>query len=404
MPPLQQAPPAGTPPHQAARPPQPPASRPAGNGPAAPGPPGAGTPPGQPPRPGRAAAPAQLPPPGQQSPPGQQGPSRQVPGRYQPPWATAPPPPKQPNPNPEPDPEPVPFDKLSHRVPHGDPWLRRVRREVVQGVGARTPEQTGRTSGWAHQLQRPVTTGRRIAIASVRGGAGKSTVSALVGAALSRHRGDRVIVVDGDPDLGSVSVRLGVEQGASLQALFASGGQPRTFEELSPYLRQSKSGLWVLSGRREIGAPPPVDVKSFGLAQPVLSRFFAVSLVDCGAGLYGELTRSVLTRVHSLVLVTPATADGVRSARQALDQLAQTFYRPLLERCVLAVVSHSAQNATDLKASMRSLSAYGVHVIHMPYDRHLAAGAAIDLGRISKGVQEFALHAGAEALLRSTWS
>lgn len=304
----------------------------------------------------------------------------------------------------EPDPEPASFDQLARRVPHGDSWLRRVGRELVGGIGATSAQQTGHQARLALSLQRPVTTGRRIAVASVRGGAGKSTVSALVGSALARHRGDRVLVLDGDPDLGSVSARLGVEQALSLRALFGGGGQPRSFEELSPYLRRASAGLWVLSGRREAGAPAPIDASSFGLAQPVLSRFFAVSVVDCATGLYSELSTAVLARVHALLLVAPATADGVWSAREALDQLAATFYRPLLERCVLALISHSADGAVDLRTAMRTLSLYGVQVVRMPYDRHLAAGAAIDLRRVGNGVQEFTLRAAAEALLRSTWS
>lgn len=289
------------------------------------------------------------------------------------------------------------------RLPYGEPWPRRVGRQVLRGVGATAQQQVGRRGELAERLNRPVTTGRRVAVVSVRGGAGKSTLAALVGSAFALHRADRVVVVDGDPDLGSVAVRLGVEQAASLRALFGGGARPAAFEQLSPQLRQTRAGVWVLSGRREIGAPPPVDVASFGLAQPVLSRYFAMSLVDCGAGLYGELTRSVLSRVHALLFVTPSTADGVRSARQALDQLAQTYYRPLLDRCVLALVRHAPHGGTDLAAAARALSVHGVHVVRLPYDRHLAAGATIDLPKVGQGVQEAVLELGAETLLRSTW-
>lgn len=102
--------------------------------------------------------------------------------------------------------------------------------------------------------------------------------------------------------------------------------------------------------------------------------------------------------------MSSVVADGVRSTREALDQMAAGGYLPLLQRCVLGLVSHSEERATDLGKAERSLAVHGVHVVRMPYDRHLAAGATIDLGRISESTREFTLQAAAEVLLRSTWS
>jgi len=287
---------------------------------------------------------------------------------------------------------------LRRRPPHGETWLRRFRHEMADGAD---PRWVRRRAELAEGLQRPVTTGRGIAVASVRGGAGKSSVTALVGTALATHRGDRVATVDADPELGSLAARLDVGPGPSMRALFGAGAQPDTFEQLGRYLHQTPHGLWVLAGRGAPGAPP-VDVTSFAHAQHAFSRYFAVSLVDCGAGLYDELTAAVLSRAHALLLTAPATADGVGTTREALDLVAATPLRPLLERCVLTLVSCTADTSVDTAAAVRHLSVHGVHVVPLPHDRHLAAGAAIEFGRLSQGVRDGVLEAGAEALRRAT--
>ena len=47
-------------------------------------------------------------------------------------------------------------------------------------------------------LQRPVPSFRQFAVVSVRGGAGKTTMAALLATELARHRADRVLAVDAD--------------------------------------------------------------------------------------------------------------------------------------------------------------------------------------------------------------
>jgi hypothetical protein len=56
-----------------------------------------------------------------------------------------------------------------------------------------------------------------------------------------------------------------------------------------------------------------------------------------------------------------------------------------LARSVIALVSRTpTAKGVDLKAAMRSLSAFGPRVVHVPYDRHLAVGVPIDLRRVSE--------------------
>ena len=63
-------------------------------------------------------------------------------------------------------------------------------------------------------MQQPVTTGRVVAVTCIRGGAGKSTVSALLGRTLNHYRHDPVLHVEADAALGTLPVPPGRGVGA----------------------------------------------------------------------------------------------------------------------------------------------------------------------------------------------
>jgi MinD-like ATPase involved in chromosome partitioning or flagellar assembly len=132
-----------------------------------------------------------------------------------------------------------------------------------------------------------------------------------------------------------------------------------------------------------------------------LSRYISVSIIDCGAGLFTDLHRGILAAAHAQVFVVPATADGALSARAAFDWLGRTDLSPLLSRTVVALVSQTPTPGTDLEQARRMLAADGLPLINVPYDRHLAAGAAISLDRLGTATHTAATRIAAEAFTRS---
>ncbi|MFJ8614473.1 EsaB/YukD family protein [Streptomyces clavifer] len=84
-------------------------------------------------------------------------------------------------------------------------------RRIVSSAAARAVFEITRT---AQLLQQPVTTGRqtavKTAVTSIRGGAGKSTGTVLLGTTYAHYRQDPVLLVEADPALGSLPLRLGV--------------------------------------------------------------------------------------------------------------------------------------------------------------------------------------------------
>lgn len=106
-------------------------------------------------------------------------------------------------------------------------------------------------------------------------------------------------------------------------------------------------------------------------------------MVDCGAGILTEVNRGVIAGSHGLVLVTPGTVDGALSARGALEWFSANNQQALLPRTVIAMVSHAPQVGADLQRAHQMLTAWGLPVVSVPYDRQLATGSSLDLSRVS---------------------
>lgn len=221
--------------------------------------------------------------------------------------------------------------------------------------------------------QVPVTTGRRIAVTSVRGGSGKSAVAALLGSLFAARRADPVLAADGDPDHGSLPWRLGLTQHPSLaqlapRLLAARGGDLHGLDQLLP---RTGAGLWVLPGG-VAGQPGLVcDVTR------ALSRLFAVCVTDCG-NMDSAATERVLAEAHSVVVVSPATPDGVRSTYLSLGRLATSQPNALSHLVVvLNATSPDGRAALRERAALEVFGRLGLPVVALPYDRHVAGGAKI---------------------------
>ncbi|HEY3685675.1 MAG TPA: MinD/ParA family protein [Streptosporangiaceae bacterium] len=285
---------------------------------------------------------------------------------------------------------PPPPEALAGKVAHGDPAARRMRRMVGGGAA----KEMGRL---AEQLRQPVPSPRRIAISSIRGGSGKTTIAALVSTVLAHYREDPVLVVDADPDLGSLALRLGIAPQRTLAEL-AESPAPRSFEELVPYLIQHPSGLWVLPGTRRDQTTHQLSQAQYDAALEAASRFFALTVVDCGAGLLNELSGAVLDGAHTLALVTAGTVDGALSANGALDWLSANDHAQLIQRTLVTLVTHAPHQATDLGQARSMLQAHGCGVIELPYDRQLAAGTVLDPSRLAESTRITAMRIAATLL------
>jgi MinD-like ATPase involved in chromosome partitioning or flagellar assembly len=332
------------------------------------------------------------------------------------PWGTEPPPPEEEAPPPQEwersdagawrrdpggppaGPGPAPED-LVRRSVHGDPLVRRMSRGVRRAMGTSQADEIRKTADVEKVLSRPVPSARQIAVTSIRGGAGKTTVAGLTATVIAQYRKDRVLAVDADSGLGSLPLRLGVRTERSLHDLVEH--LPRGFDDAAPFLGRTADGLWVLSGTAGGQITHELDLDTFRTAAGAMSRYFSALVIDCGAGLLPELQRGILAEAHAQVLVTPGTVDGALSARGALEWQARNGYQHLLTRTVIAFVTHTPHVDADLTRAAQLLSGGGMPVVHMPYDRHLATGTAVESARIGQETRAAAIRVALEAFARA---
>ncbi|MCP2343612.1 nucleotide-binding protein [Actinomadura rupiterrae] len=317
----------------------------------------------------------------------------------------APPQPQQPAPNPQQQAQqaaaggPHPADELVRKNVHGDKLGRRLGRGVRKAVGGGSAMTAQQQAAFADLMARPVPSFRQIAIASVRGGAGKTTMAALLASELARHRQDRVVAIDADAELGSLPLRLGLVPQLSLTDL--AQASPSTFDEVSRFLSRTSEGLWVLSSTRGGRMSQEFSIQTFQRALSSVSRFVSAAVVDCGAGILTEVNQGIIAQTHALVLVTPGTVDGALSARGALEWFANNGRQHVFQRAVVAMVSHAPQINADLGRAQEMLTAWGLPVVHVPYDRQVATGAALDLDKIGGATRQAATKIVYQAFARS---
>ncbi|WP_443044415.1 hypothetical protein [Streptomyces sp. NBC_00366] len=284
------------------------------------------------------------------------------------------------------------------RPQHGDPLARRTGRSLRR-LTASAGQEVAELTRLAQEVQQPVTTGRIIAVTSIRGGVGKSTVSALLGRTFNHYRHDPVLALEADAALGTLPVRMGAESVRwSCRDLAQILKPSMQLTDITGYLVPVSDGGWLLpAGQGRVGAP--LDMRTYRTVTLALRRYFAVTVVDCES-LPGEVARTAMDTAHARVVVAPMTAEGVNGTRQVLDWLAQLPHSALATTVV--VLSAGSPDITlDAKAATAHLREPGVPVVLLPYDRHLAQGGPIHTAMLGQDTRTAAVRLAAEAMQRA---
>ncbi|MFE9453380.1 type VII secretion protein [Streptomyces sp. NPDC006739] len=281
---------------------------------------------------------------------------------------------------------------------HGDSMARRTG-ESIRRLTSSASQEVAEETRIGRELQQPVTTGRVIAVTSIRGGVGKTTTAALLASTFNHYRHDPVLALEADAALGTLPVRMGAESvrwscGELAQILTPS----MQLTDITGYLVPTSGGGWLLpAGQGRVGAP--LDVRTYREVTLALRRYFAVTVVDCET-LPGEVARTAMDTAHARVVVAPLTAEGVGGTRVVLDWLARLPHAALTST-VVALTSGTPDPSLDLNTATAHLRETGVNVVHLPYDRHLAAGGPIRTELLGSATRRAATRLAAEALQRA---
>ncbi|MFF0290033.1 MinD/ParA family protein [Streptomyces sp. NPDC005262] len=277
---------------------------------------------------------------------------------------------------------------------HGQSFASRATRAVRRTVSSSAAKEVAEITRIAEVLQQPVTTGRQIAVTSIRGGAGKTTVAALLGTTYAHYRQDPVLVVEADPALGSLPLRLGAETLRWTIGDFADIVEPQmSLLDITGYLVQLPGNAWLLPGSQgQIGAM--LGSKAYEGVMVSLRRYFGVTVVDCET-LPAEVARVALSASQARILTAPATLEGVTSTYSVLQWM-QGLPQHVIAGTVVVLTELVPHAGLDLAEAAEKLRSTGASVQVLPYDRHLAAGGLIRTELLAHSTREAATRLAAD--------
>lgn len=273
--------------------------------------------------------------------------------------------------------------KRDRRVPRGG-WRRAVHK---MSGGAINPGESPADIAYRQLIERvnqPVREDYRIAILSLKGGVGKTTTTVGLGSTFASLRGDRVIAIDANPDLGTLAHRVPRQTRSTVRNLLEDQHISR-YSDVRVHTSQSQSRLEVLASEQDPAVSEAFSEDDYRRAIVILQQFYNIILTDCGTGLMHSAMRGVLDLASCLVLVTSPAIDGARSASATLDWLEHHGYGLLVERTVVVVnASRRGAQTIDLNQLAKLFLDRTRAVQVVPFDDHLAEGAEIDLELVGK--------------------
>ena len=165
------------------------------------------------------------------------------------------------------------------------------------------------------------------AVASGKGGVGKSTITANLAAVLS-HSGNRVVVVDADIGLRSQDALLGMENRIVYDLIDLSRGNCDPEQALLP--SEIYPSLYLLPAA-QFERAKALDSRKFARIIQLLLSSFDYVLIDCPAGIEKGL-RNVLnagTDHLKMILITTPDDISIRSAERTVQLIeAKKLARP----------------------------------------------------------------------------
>lgn len=267
-------------------------------------------------------------------------------------------------------------------------WRRAVYKASGGSVNLGDSPADVRHAELVRAVQQPIRGDYRIAVLSLKGGVGKTTTSIGLGATLASTRGDRVIAIDANPDLGTLAQRVPQQTQSTVRDLIADKSVTR-YSDVRAHTSQAQNRLEVLSSERDPARAEAFSESDYRQVMDILRRHYNIIITDCGTGVSHSAMGGVLGYADALVLVTSPAIDGARSGTATLEWLSSHGYTELATSAVVAVCSSRSGSASvdvDRLAQHFLNRTRAVHQI--PFDAHLAEGAEVELDLMHKKTRQ----------------
>jgi MinD-like ATPase involved in chromosome partitioning or flagellar assembly len=227
----------------------------------------------------------------------------------------------------------------------------------------------------------------QIAVSSIKGGVGKTTVSACLGLVLAENRSDRVIVLDANPDAGTLADRLTGDTSVTVRHMLENLDSARSLGDVARYT--SLAGrLQVLASEQDPAMSEAFDRIGYERVCAVLTRFYNLVITDSGTGLVHSAMEGTLALADSLVVVGAPTVDGASRASKTLDWLVAHGYSDQVAHAVVVLSCDRTSAEVDPRRVRGHFEARCRGVVEIPHDPHLASGGRIELDRLRPATRD----------------
>ncbi|MBY6388912.1 hypothetical protein HG717_34150 [Rhodococcus erythropolis] len=236
------------------------------------------------------------------------------------------------------------------------------------------------------RIRAPKDTMYAIAVLTLKGGAGKTTVTATLGQTFAKYRSDGILAVDADPDAGDLPSRTAVHPNnlSMMEMLDTESDDLRQHDQVQRFLSITDTDLNVLgNGWRPDGERVlvPEDISD---VYEIASHYYSMLLWDGDKALNSHVVREMLNKSNALVLLVEASRPGAEKAGYAIDWLRNHGYQGLLARTVAVINETTANTRLDVAKLTTVLARQQLKMHHIPFDPHLDEGLFVDLDKLKK--------------------
>ena len=270
-------------------------------------------------------------------------------------------------------------------------WRRTVYRATGGLVKVGESAANLRRQALINRVRTPVAGGHhRVAVMSLKGGVGKTTVAVGLGATLASLRGDRVIAMDANPDRGTLSDKVRLETAATVRDLLNERSGIKRYADVRQFTSQALSRLEILASDRDPGVSIAFSADDYREVSRLLEHFYSIAITDCGTGLLHSAMSGILDFADHIVLVSSPSVDGARSASATLDWLEAHQHTDLVRSAVvvMSTIRPRSKSSVDLDRLEAHFASRCRDVIRIPYDAHLEEGSEVDLDLLSTTTQD----------------
>jgi MinD-like ATPase involved in chromosome partitioning or flagellar assembly len=275
------------------------------------------------------------------------------------------------------------------KPPPSDGWRRLLYVLSGQLINLGESPRAARYHDLVARVNRPLRGCYRVAMVSLKGGVGKTTITATLGTTFASLRGDRVMAVDASPDRGTLNQKVPLETASSVRQLLHDAKAIERYSDIRRYTSRGPSGLEVLASDSDPAISEAFSADDYNRAMEILERFYGLVLTDCGTGLLHSAMSSVLDKADVLVVVSSGSIDGARSASATLDWLDAHGHEDLVRNSVAVINAVRPRTGNvDMQKVVDHFARRCRAVRLVPFDPHLEEGAEISLDRLRRSTRE----------------